>query len=94
MEAGLRLWDGQGFKDQRMKRIGLYGTEDVALALIVATRLGIDIKVRLPMINRLLFQQAKDGGWITDYDAKGKPAGLANIETTSLAILALNSLGA
>jgi hypothetical protein len=36
-------------------------------------------------------QQQKDGGWITDYDAERKPLGLANVETTSLAILALEA---
>jgi hypothetical protein len=38
-----------------------------------------------------LAQQAKDGGWITDYDQNGKPRGKANVETTSLAILAMEA---
>jgi hypothetical protein len=76
-----------------MKRAGVYGTEDVAIALIVAKRFGGDFAARQPLINRLLFQQAKDGGWITDYSPNGKPAGLANVETTALAILALNTIG-
>jgi hypothetical protein len=37
----------------------------------------------------LLTQQADDGGWITDYDARGQRVWLANVETTSLAVLAI-----
>ncbi len=44
------------------------------------------------VLNRLLAQQARDGGWITDYTASGKCVGLANVETTSLAILAIDSV--
>ena len=39
-------------------------------------------------------QQSKEGGWITDY-RNGDPVGLANVETTCLALLALEAqLGA
>jgi len=34
--------------------------------------------------------QAQDGGWITDYK-DGRPVGLANVETTCLALLALEA---
>ena len=36
--------------------------------------------------------QAECGGWITDYTADGEPVGLANVETTSLAILAIDAV--
>jgi hypothetical protein len=42
------------------------------------------------ILKRLLAQQAADGGWITDYDRDGKPAGVANVATTSIAILAVD----
>ena len=40
---------------------------------------------------RLLAQQAKDGSWITDYDKNAKPVAAANVEATSLAILAVEA---
>jgi hypothetical protein len=39
---------------------------------------------------RLLVMQRQDGGFVTDYDAQGKPVGQANVKTTSLAILTLD----
>ena len=45
---------------------------------------------RAKMLVRLLAMQRQDGGFVTDYDAQGKPVGQANVETTSLAILALD----
>ena len=33
--------------------------------------------------------QDESGDWVTDYDAAGKKIGVANVETTSLAILGL-----
>jgi len=35
----------------------------------------------------------QSGGWITDYDATGKPLGLANVETTCLVLMALETYG-
>ncbi len=43
------------------------------------------------MIARLLAMQSSDGGWKTDYK-DGKPVGLANVETTCLSLLALQSI--
>ena len=40
---------------------------------------------------RLLALQAPSGGWITDYLSDGTPVGKANVETTCLAILALET---
>jgi hypothetical protein len=44
------------------------------------------------ILELLLSQQNEDGGWITDYDAEQKPVGLANVETTCLAIIALEAV--
>ncbi len=44
------------------------------------------------VVGRLLRQQGEDGGWVTDYDEKGRPLGRANVETTALAGLALEAL--
>ena len=45
-----------------------------------------------PGLERLLALQSKEGGWITDYDEQRKPLGMANVETTCLAILALDAV--
>jgi hypothetical protein len=37
--------------------------------------------------------QDRPGGWITDYDTTGQPLGLANVETTCLVLLALETYG-
>ena len=42
------------------------------------------------IVNRLLSMHRADGGFVTDYDARGRPVGQANVETTSLAVLALD----
>ena len=53
------------------------------------------LKLEAPHANavrsRLLALQNQEGGWITDYDAALKPVGLANVETTCLALLALRA---
>ena len=41
---------------------------------------------------RLLATQREGGGFVTDFNAQGRPVGQANVETTSLAILALDGL--
>ena len=87
--AALATWDGRGFRDQVTKKTGLYATYKLALALIAAARLKLRPPAQEPILAALLAQQADDGGWITDYDAEGKRVGLANVETTSLAVLAI-----
>ena len=61
------------------------------ISLIAATKLEVKSEPRSAVIERLLALQGKDGGWITDYDEQGKPVGLANVETTCLAILGLEA---
>jgi len=48
--------------------------------------------VRATMVDRLRSLQRGDGGWITDYDRAGRPLGEANVETTALALLALDRI--
>jgi hypothetical protein len=93
-EEGMRLWDGVGFKDRVTKRTGRYAVYKVALALLAATKLKLRPDEQPALIERLLREQGEDGGWVTDYDERGRPLGRANVETTSLAILALDALTA
>jgi hypothetical protein len=84
----MALWDGRGFGDRAAQASNVCATYKLALALIAAERPGQRPDVRAALLQRLLAQQAKDGDWITDYDKNAKPVGVANVETTSLAILA------
>jgi hypothetical protein len=88
-EQGMRLWDGVGFKDRVAKKDGTYAAYKVALALLAAGKLDLRPAERGALLGRLLKQQGDDGGWVTDYDENGRPRGRANVETTSLAVLAL-----
>jgi len=90
-EKAVAMWDGEGFKDQAAKHSGIYATYKLALYLIAAARLNILPPHRDEVIARLLAMQSPDGGWKTDYK-EGKPVGLANVETTSLSVLALRTL--
>jgi hypothetical protein len=89
-EAGLKTWDSTGIRDRVNEKGGLYATYKLALALIAGARLDCKLGDRAKMIDRLLAMQRQDGGFVTDYDAQGKPVGQANVETTSLALLALD----
>jgi hypothetical protein len=91
-EQGMRLWDGVGFKDRVAKRADHYAAYKVALALLAADRLKVQLTVKEALVGRLLRQQGEDGGWVTEYDQKGKPLGWANVETTALAVLALDAV--
>ena len=85
------MWDGEGFKDAATKHNGIYATYKLAFYLIAADRLKIPAPHRKEVIARLLAMQTSDGGWKTDYK-DGKPVGLANVETTCLSLLALQTL--
>lgn len=87
-----RLWDGRGFADRVTRHNGLYATYKLALYLIAADRLKRRAEGRERVLQRLVAMQSASGGWITDYDRDGGPKGLANVETTCLAILALRSV--
>lgn len=90
-DRGMRLWDGVGFKDRAAERAGKYAAYKVALAVVAATKLKGRPAEHNALVERLLKQQEKDGGWVTDYDGQGGPLGRANVETTSLAVLALDA---
>ena len=87
----MAMWDGEGFKDRAARHSGIYATYKLALYLIAAHRLNIPAPHRDEVIAHLLAVQANDGGWKTDYK-DGKPVGLANVETTCLSLLALETL--
>lgn len=89
--AALAMWDGTGFNDDATRHSKLYATYKLALALQTARRLELQSPALTAMRGRLLKMQADSGGWITDYKPDGTPVGMANVETTSLAILALDA---
>jgi len=90
-EKAVAMWDGEGFMDAATRSSGVYATYKLALYLIANDRLKIGAPHRDEVMTRLLAMQSSDGGWITDYK-DGKPVGLANVETTCLALLALHAL--
>ena len=87
----IALWDGKGFLDAAAKHSRQYATYKLALALIAANRLTPAAKPPDGLLEKLRSMQNESGGWITDYVAAGKRLGLANVETTSLAILGLEA---
>ncbi len=88
--AALAMWDGTGFNDEATRHSKLYATYKLALALRSARRFEMQSPALTAMRGRLLKMQVDSGGWITDYKPDGTPVGMANVETTSLAILALD----
>ena len=89
LDDGLKLWDGTGFKDRAAAKSRQYATYKLALSFIAAATL--EVNAQPAILEQLLALQAKDGGWITDYDERRKPVGVANVETTCLAILGLEA---
>jgi hypothetical protein len=92
LDDGLKMWEGTGFKDSVVTKHHTYATYKLALSLMAAAKLKVNVDVQSAIIERLLSLQAKEGGWITDYDENGKPVGVANVETTCLAILGLEAV--
>ena len=88
-EAARRMWDEHGFADAVVPVAKRYATYKLALALIAARRRQFDLPEAAAIRERLLARQHGDGGFITDYQADGKSVGFANVETTSLCLLAL-----
>jgi hypothetical protein len=85
-EAAMHLWDGQGFLDAAARSDHRYSTYKLGLALVAGRRFSPPSSLPAGLMARLLSLQDECGGWITDYDAAGKPIGVANVETTCLAI--------
>lgn len=90
-EAVLRMWNGKGFLDAAAKHDQRYSTYKLGLALLAASRLSPPAKLPDGLLDKLLSLQDGSGGWITDYDEAGNRIGLANVETTCLAILGLEA---
>lgn len=91
-EKAIKLWDGQGFNDAAAKKDKRYATYKLALAILGRSMSrNPDDKLFIDMKQKLLKLQDKSGGWITDYDATGKALGLANVETTCLVLMALET---
>ena len=83
------FWDGRGFVDPAFKHRNVYATYKLALAIMCADALNQTLPFRSEALQQLKKLQSPSGGWITDYDRGGKPRGMANVETTCLALLAL-----
>jgi hypothetical protein len=92
-DDGVKLWDGTGFNDRVSSKTHQYATYKLALSLIAARKLDVEPPQKRAIVERLISLQGADGGWITDYDARRKPLGRANVETTCLAILGLAGAG-
>ena len=62
-------------------RIKMFVFSDPAIlqAVIAAHKLNERPIAIAAVVERLLAQQAKDGGWITDYDKDGKPVAEARV---------------
>ena len=86
------MWDGAGLKDRVTAKTGRYAVYKLALAMIAAHRLNEWPTTMNGISAQLLKQQAECGGWITDCNADGEPVGLANVATTSLAVLAFDTV--
>jgi hypothetical protein len=84
-----KMWDGQGFADAVVPVAKRYATYKPALALIAARRRGFVFPEADAVRKQMLARQHEDGGFITDYTADGANVGFANVETTSLCLLAL-----
>src|SRR4051812_18039758 len=91
-EAALAEWDGKGFLDAAAKHQKRYAPYKLGLALLAASRLSPPARAPRGLLERLLSLQSESGGWITDYDAEGKKLGLANVETTCLAIVGIEAV--
>ncbi len=68
-----------------------YSTHKLGLALLAARHLSLSAELPPNLVGELLALQDDSGGWITDYDAKGRRIGLANVETTCLCVLGLEA---
>lgn len=86
------MWDGKGLADRVVEVNKIYAFYKVPLFLLAARKLKRQVPFEGELVDRIVTQQNARGGWITDYDLAGTPVGLANVETTCIALLALASL--
>jgi len=91
-DAAMGMWDGNGFLDAAARHDHRYSTYKLGLALLAANHLSPPTKLPAGLLDKLLALQDESGGWITDYDTTGQKIGLANVETTCLVILGIESL--
>ncbi len=77
---GMAMWDGKGFNDRVARKSGVYATYKLALAVLAAARLDKQSDALAAVLERLLAQQGRDGGWITDYDKTGNGRGARGTE--------------
>ena len=89
-KLAMNLWDGNGFNDAATKQLQRYSTYKLALGLIAARKWKLDEPGGA--LELLLARQSESGGWITDYNSQGQNIGLANVETTCLSILGIETL--
>ena len=95
----MEMWDGWGFRDAAFS--GVYETYKLALAIYSYRALkaaGVNVSRYEGIINKcrevISKLQRSDGGIVTGYVVKGGhviPSGDANVETTSVVVLALMS---
>lgn len=90
-QLALQMWDGRGFHDTATNHMERYATYKLSLAVLAAHRCQQATECPAAVLEKLLQLQTDSGGWVTDYDAAGRPLGKANVETTSLAILAVET---
>jgi hypothetical protein len=87
----MAMWDGKGFADRVTEVHRMYATYKLALAILASQKLGKKIRFKDEIVSQLAAVQEESGGFRTDYDLQGKPLGLANVETTSMVVLALRA---
>ena len=91
-ETELATFDGHGWADEAWRqRDGVYETLGLAWCLYGGALLG---QVDLPVLTQLLAQQGAHGGFHTHYRAGEAQLADPNVETTSMALLALWTLHA
>lgn len=81
------MWDGLGVWDDATEADGLYASYKLALLLIGANVLQVDLRDRGQIEATLWSMQQENGGITTFYDLEGNTVGTASTESTSLAIL-------
>jgi hypothetical protein len=88
-KEAMTMWDGHGFNDRASQTQHLYATYKLALALLASERLDRFPPEIPKVLEQLRKLQQPSRGWVTDYNRDGQPRGMANVETTCLALLAL-----